>query len=241
MESFAWKVKIHNANIKTKSLKSIGYQLVYYESLYNWLGFHPPKPTQPTRGPFFNRHLKKAPPVSKSGGLTSRGGEGDVFFATGSYEKLSCWSGRICKSHKIVHAYTKWEFTMSFQANILKKTCGVCDIVGYFAGFILQSGQVNDSGASIATSPASSQRAFRMSLDLSISHDLPKKPWAVGWPFICKYTMRNNSACPLHMFHIILLMEEILHQLIGSVSNYIDTGVLYIPGGCWGFPINSIS
>ena len=113
---------------------------------------------------------------------------------------------------------------MSFQANILKKTCGVCDIVGYFAGFILQSGQVNDSGASIATSPASSQRAFRMSLDLSISHDLPKKPWAVGWPFICKYTMRNNSACPLHMFHIILLMEEILHQLIGSVSNYIYTG-----------------
>ena len=79
MESFAWKVIIHNANIKTKSLKSIGYQLVYYKSLYNWLGFHPPKPTQPTRGPFFNRHLKKAPPVSKSGGLTSRGGEGDFF------------------------------------------------------------------------------------------------------------------------------------------------------------------
>ena len=57
---------------------------------------------------------------------------------------------------------------MPFQANILKKTCDVCDNVGYFAVFILQSGQVNDFGDSIATSPASSQRAFRMSLDLSI-------------------------------------------------------------------------
>ena len=104
--------------------------------------------------------------------------------------------------------YHIWEFTMSFQANILKKTCDVCDIVGYFAGFILQSGQVNDFGASIATYPASSQRAFRMSLDLSISHDLPKKPCAVGWPFICKYTMRNNSACPLHILNIILLMVQ---------------------------------
>ena len=89
-----------------------------------------------------------------------------------------------------------------------EKTCDVCDIVGYFAGFILQSGQVNDFGASIATYPASSQRAFRMSLDLSISHDLPKKPCAVGWPFICKYTMRNNSACPLHILNIILLMVQ---------------------------------
>ena len=130
------------------------------------------------------------------------------FFATGSYEKLSCWNGCISKSQKIGHVYTIWEFTMSLQANILKKTCDVCDIVGYFAGFILQSGQVNDFGASIATYPASSQRAFRMSLDLSISHDLPKKPCAVGWPFICKYTMRNNSACPLHIFHIILLMVQ---------------------------------
>ena len=43
------------------------------------------------------------------------------FFATGSYEKLSCWNGCISKSQKIGHVYTIWEFTMSLQANILKK------------------------------------------------------------------------------------------------------------------------
>ena len=36
---------------------------------------------------------------------------------------------------------------MPFQANILKKTCDVYDNVGYFAVFILQSGQVNEFAA----------------------------------------------------------------------------------------------
>ena len=32
-----------------------------------------------------------------------------------------------------------------------------------------------------------------------------------------------------------LLMAEILHQLIGSFSHYLQGFILYIPGGCLGF------
>ena len=38
----------------------------------------------------------------------------------------------------------------------------------------------------------------------------------------------------LVLFQVILLMKEILHQLTGSFSNYLQ--VLYIPGGAGLFP-----
>ena len=40
--------------------------------------------------------------------------------------------------------------------------------------------------------------------------------------------------------HIILLMEDILHQLIGRVSHYLQHQVLYIPGGA-GFLPSTVS
>ena len=68
-----------------------------------------------------------------------------------------------------------------------------------------------------------SKRTFRLSLDQSQQKN---NIWID----------RNFNSLTSHVtliFRVILLMEENLHQLIGSLSQYL--WVLYIPGGCLGF------
>ena len=68
-----------------------------------------------------------------------------------------------------------------------------------------------------------SKRTFRLSLDQSQQKN---NIWID----------RNFNSLTSHVtliFGVILLMEEILHQLIGSLSQYL--WVLYMPGGCLGF------